>query len=130
MGSDMSITQETSRITAPDDATLAELRARRLVTVPTPNVFRDEPTERILTAAETIRWNRCELLLSIEDGTPPEFAADGVAFCDALLRQAADELHRRQRLRQHPDAPPWPATWRDRRPDAAELKRLVPVAVV
>jgi len=92
-------------------------RARR------PNRFRDAPTAAVLAEAECWLWSLAELDADLAaDPASWDHPAETRAFVLAAVEDADAELARRERLRGHPEAPPWPGRWPDRRPVVAEIK--------
>ncbi len=95
----------------------------------TVNRYRDSRTEHILSEAEALVWDLQELDADVE--TDPDswaYPTESRAFILAAIEDAHAELERRTRLRGRPGSPPWPITWRDRRPDAETIRRRIDLA--
>jgi len=80
----------------------------------------------ILSEAECLLWDREAIAADLAaDPTSWDYPAETLAYVDASIEDANAELARRERLSVRPGAPPWPASWPDRRPDLAAIKSAI-----
>jgi hypothetical protein len=89
------------------------------------NLYREERTFSVLRSIEYWRWTLAELatdLAAANDDEDQRVLAESVVFATYHLQEAVSELERRQRLRDHPAAPPWPHAWPSVLPDAQLVK--------
>lgn len=92
------------------------------------NRHRDRDTVDLLTEAQCLRYDLAELETDAEtDPASVRFLAESRAFLESQLTPIATELERRRRLRASVYAPPWPASWPDRRAEIDAVKAGISV---
>lgn len=95
----------------------------------TENRYRAHTTATLLAEVESWRWNLAELRSALEaDPASVDYAEQSVAYVLAEITEIAEELTRRERLQHRPEAPGWPRSWPDRRPDATVVKATIDLA--
>lgn len=96
-----------------------------------PTLYRPERTYVVLRSLEYWRWTLAEMatdLAAAHDDEDRRVLSESVAFANYHLQEAVSEIERRQRLRDHPAAPPWPHAWPSALPDAQLVKDRLDLA--
>lgn len=112
-----------------------------MITQPTPtripfqetreNRFRYLPTTTIMTEAELLLYEVAELNQDVEeDPSSRSFVEESRQYLIAAVEDANAILARRQRVRHRPEAPPWPLSVPDRRPDVDLVKARIDLVIL
>ncbi len=105
--------------------------ARTALQEPRENWFRYLPTTTVMTEAELILYELAELNQDAEDEPASRsFVEESRQYLLAAVEDANAILARCQRLRHRPEAPPWPLSVPDRRPDVDAVKARVDLVIL
>ena len=95
------------------------------------NRFQHLPTATLITEAELLLYELAELNQDVEgDPSSRSFVEESQQFILAAIEDANGVLARRQRVCHRPEAPPWPLSVPDRRPDVDLIKARVDLVIL
>ncbi len=95
------------------------------------NRFRYLPTSTLITEAELLLYELAELNQDVEEEpSSRSFVEESRRFLLESIDDANAVLARRQRVRHRPEAPPWPLSVPDRRPNVDAVKARVDLVIL
>lgn len=93
--------------------------------------FRDRRTADLITEAECWLHDLAELETDLADDPESwDYPQESRAFMLMAIDDLNAELNRRQRIRQRPEAPPWPARRQNRRAEIDDIRTRLDLATL